>query len=537
MRASAVAAAPSTTPAPVRSFQPVPTVCRAERTSTSATCSDASRGSTCQVVRDPGHQRGREAGALRVGEARTSLGEQPRARERVIPHGRGGRRQDREHAQLAAARAGTRRREAHVVVVVGERRAAPARARGGDREADAAPSTRAAEHRGGELKRVPALSVVARRRHGEHVVVEGRRERAQLAEGVARAGEAQIDHRSAASDRHLDAADERADREDAVARGPDRDDPGGAGHALAADPVAVHGRDESGDEGSMPRSVRDGPASGQEVVGARDPARELRVSHVDSGVHDGDGAPGAAAAGRRERGSRADLVVGPGVLDARAPGRDVHRVERIRGHPQPPIALHVGHPWVRAQSVHQPAPGRSGGREDAAEPKDLGMGAEAVELRGKSAHVAVPAGAHQHPDRTGGQRDRAQAAGGGREGPACLGQRQLLRSARGGSGIEPGCLPDGVVVDHVSPRLRGTGADGEGGEGRADRALRTPTMVGTAARVRPGAPRDQHRAGRPPNLRDRLRAGVRLLRPHDGAPPRRRSASRWTGCTRWSSPP
>jgi hypothetical protein len=33
----------------VNSFQPLPRVCRAERISTSATCSDASLGSTCQT--------------------------------------------------------------------------------------------------------------------------------------------------------------------------------------------------------------------------------------------------------------------------------------------------------------------------------------------------------------------------------------------------------------------------------------------------------------------------------------------------------
>ena len=49
VRASAAAAAPSTTPAPVNSFQPRPTSGRAERISTSATCSEASRGSTCQA--------------------------------------------------------------------------------------------------------------------------------------------------------------------------------------------------------------------------------------------------------------------------------------------------------------------------------------------------------------------------------------------------------------------------------------------------------------------------------------------------------
>ena len=42
------ACVPSTTPAPVNSFQPGRRS-GAERTSTSATCSDASRGSTCQA--------------------------------------------------------------------------------------------------------------------------------------------------------------------------------------------------------------------------------------------------------------------------------------------------------------------------------------------------------------------------------------------------------------------------------------------------------------------------------------------------------
>ncbi len=37
-------------PAPVNSFQPRPMVCRAERASTSATCSEASLRSTCQVT-------------------------------------------------------------------------------------------------------------------------------------------------------------------------------------------------------------------------------------------------------------------------------------------------------------------------------------------------------------------------------------------------------------------------------------------------------------------------------------------------------
>ena len=49
VRASAVAAAASTTPAPVYGFQPRPRVWRAERISTSATCSEASRGSICQA--------------------------------------------------------------------------------------------------------------------------------------------------------------------------------------------------------------------------------------------------------------------------------------------------------------------------------------------------------------------------------------------------------------------------------------------------------------------------------------------------------
>ncbi len=44
-----MAVLPSTTPAPVYWFQPLPNVWRAERISTSATCSEASRGSTCQV--------------------------------------------------------------------------------------------------------------------------------------------------------------------------------------------------------------------------------------------------------------------------------------------------------------------------------------------------------------------------------------------------------------------------------------------------------------------------------------------------------
>ncbi len=223
----------------------------------------------------------------------------------------------------------------------------PARVGGADREADAGRPAVAAQHRGRVLRVVAVRARVAGGGHRQDVVEEGECERARQRGRVRAAppGKAEVEHVGAAPDRHLDAAQQLARREVAVLGRADREHLRVAGHALAADPVAVDRRDQAGHERAVADRVGHVGALAEGVVGARDAARELRVGDVEAGVHHRDRAARAAAGGE-QRLAGADGVVGPGVLDA---GEGVDVVERVGGDAQLRVALDVGHALVAGE--------------------------------------------------------------------------------------------------------------------------------------------------------------------------------------------
>ena len=211
VRASATACSPSTMPAPVNSFQRAPgIVWRAERAITSATCSEASRGSTCHDDRRQARRDRRgEARALRVGPAAVRVAEDRRgARSR-------GRRPTRcrawrgivENTPLRQSSlppgAATLTRRLWVENAAG---APPGFVAATDRPMPR-PPRRPPRNAAGNCTGLPPGGV-ARRGDREHVAEEREVERAGGAAVERVAGEAEVDDVGAVADRELQPADE-----------------------------------------------------------------------------------------------------------------------------------------------------------------------------------------------------------------------------------------------------------------------------------------------------------------------------------------
>ena len=291
------------------------------------------------------------------------------------------------------SRAGPRRGERDVGVVVGEGGDVAAGQRRGDREADAAPATPAAEERGRELQRVAVLGLVAGGGDRQHVGEEGEVERARRGAVEAVAGEAEVDHVGAVADRRDEPAHDVREPEGAVDRGAHRQHLGCAGDALAADAVAVLGGDQAGDEGAVAVRVAHVAGAAGGVEGGPDVRVQVGMGDVHAGVDDRHAAP-RAAAGRRERRGGADLVVGPRVADAAWPGSGASKGSAAGS--RRAVALDVGDAGVASQRRASAAPeGRADG-EHAERVDGLDARAErssGARSRGTSACVRAPTSA------------------------------------------------------------------------------------------------------------------------------------------------
>jgi hypothetical protein len=297
----------------------------------------------------------------------------------------------------------------------------PVRAGGGHRQADPRRPALPAQDGGRILDRVPRLrALVARGGHRKDVVEEGGAEGAHHAAVDAVAGQAQVQHVGAAARREVDAAEEVTLVEAPVARCPDCEHAGVAGHSLAAHAVSVDGRDQAGDEGAVSDEVGHLGALRVGVVRAGDAARHLGVAHVQPGVHHRDGALRPPAGGGQRRGG-ADVVVEPRVLDA---GDRVDAVERVGGDVQPGVPLDVGHAPFATQRACERSAGRDRRGEHADRLERLGLGAEPLEHARDPGHVGVRPRADQDSLRPGAARDAGELGRGRCARAARLGKRQ-----------------------------------------------------------------------------------------------------------------
>ena len=180
----------------------------------------------------------------------------------------------------------------------------PRTRRGGRRVGWPRPTARCRFRRARRRARRPGTRRDCRRpccrgRDGQNVAEIGRLEGPCLRTREAAAGQAQVEDVHSVLEREHDVPEHVGQEEGPVERAADGEQPGGAGHPLAAPTVSVDRRDQARHERAVADVVGHRAAAGERVVGALDAACD-RVVQVQAGVDDRHRA-GGAAAGRGKR--------------------------------------------------------------------------------------------------------------------------------------------------------------------------------------------------------------------------------------------
>ncbi len=199
-------------------------------------------------------------------------------------------------------------------------------------------------------------------------------------------------------------------------------------------PMPSSARDQPGDEGPVTVGVVDVGAAAGGVVGAADVRVEIGMADVHARVDDRHAASRAAAGGR-ERGGGADLVVGPRVGDACV--LRIGCVEGVGRALEPAVAFDVGDAGIVAQGAGERRAGGDAGREHAQRVDGLHARAEAGEPGAQTWDVRVRARPDEHvlpvrPPGDGGRGD-SRAALRQRQSQLCAARAGACRRAEDGA--------------------------------------------------------------------------------------------------------
>ena len=149
----------------------------------------------------------------------------------------------------------------------------------------------------------------------------------------------------------------------------------------------------------------------------------------------------------------------------------------VGGHPEPLVALHVGHPRVVAQRVRDRAPAGCGRGQHAHRREALRPRAQVAQQLRHARHVLVPADAYEQVHGAARARDPGQLAN--RADPREAPRRGQGRhaAARRGAGLEPRGLRTAWSLARLGDAYAGAAASGAAQSRIASTALRIDLIV------------------------------------------------------------